>query len=329
MTTYDVHAHCVPPDFLAGLRRDGGRLGAEALDSERGVQVRFAGGMTTRPVRPDLQDVAGRLDAMDRARVDVQVLSSWIDLTGYGLPDDVALRYTELLNESLAGLVAEHPTRFRALGNVPLQSPRSAADELVRVVTELGFVGAEIATDVEGLTLGDPSLDPFWGAAAELRCPVLIHPSFVPAAGGLFDVVENVVGRPAATTTAMAHLVLGGVLERFPELRLVLVHGGGFVPWQVARWDQGVARAGGAGSLAPSEQLANVYYDALLFDPRVVAYLVDWAGADRVLLGSDFPFPSGDLTPVDTLDAVTGLSDEQRRAIRSGNAERLFAGIRR
>jgi aminocarboxymuconate-semialdehyde decarboxylase len=330
MTIYDVHAHCVPHRFLAELRRDGRRLGAEVIPGSGGPQVRFAGGQTTRPARGDLTDVDARLASMDRARLDVQVLSSWIDLTGYMLSRDVALHYTRMLNDTLAATVAEHPDRFLALCNVPLQEPVAAAEELVRAVTEDGFVGAEIATSVEELPLGDPALYPFWSAAEELRSPILIHPSYVPAAGGMLDLIENVVGRPAASTTALAHMVLGGVLERFPELRLVLVHGGGFVPWQVARWDRGVRRSSlRPDSPAPSAQLGNVYYDAILYDPQVIGYLVDWAGAERVVLGTDYPFPSGDLTPVDTLDEVLGLSESQRSAIQTGNAERLFAEIRR
>jgi aminocarboxymuconate-semialdehyde decarboxylase len=330
LTIYDVHAHCVPLGLLDELRRDRTTYGAEVLDDGSRPRIRFAGGLTTRPVRADLMTVESRLVAMDEARVDVQILSSWIDLTGYGLPGDVAIRYARMFNDALAGTVAEHSDRFLGLCNVPLQDPAAAAKELVRAVTDDGFVGAEIATSVEDLPLGDPGLDPFWAAAAELRCPILIHPSYVPTAGGHLDLIENVVGRPAASTTAMAHMVFGGVLARFPELRLVLVHGGGFVPWQVARWDQGIRGAAKQSTAClPSEQLGNVYHDAVLFDPRVVGYLIDWAGAKRVVLGSDYPFPSGDLMPVDTLDAVVGLTDEQRHAIEGGNVERLLAGIRR
>lgn len=331
MTRYDVHAHCVPAELLAELQRNPQPYGTEVLDDGTGPRIRFGGGAVTRPIRGDLVDIELRLAAMTAARVDVQLVSGWIDLTGYALPTAVAVRYTRVFNDSLAAMVSAHPERLLALCYVPLQDADAAARELVRAVTEDGFVGAEIATSVEDLDLGDPALDPFWATAAELRCPILIHPSFVPAAGGRLDVIENVVGRPAATTTAVSHLVLGGVLERFPELRLVLVHGGGFVPWQVARWDRAVAGSLDRWGLTrpPSEQLRNVVYDAILFDPQVVRFLIDWAGGDHVVLGTDFPFPSGDPTPLDTLDAVVGLTVEERRAIEGGNVERLLAEIRR
>ncbi len=331
MTTYDVHAHCVPPALLAELRRDHRHYGVEVIDADAGPRIRFAGAAATRPVRGGLVDVERRLAAMTSARVDVQVVSGWIDLTGYALTDEVARRYTRMFNDSLAAMVAEHPDRFLGLCYVPLQDPVAAGRELQRAVTEDGFIGAEIATSVADLELGDAVLDPFWAVAEELRCPILIHPSFVPSSGGRLDVIENVVGRPAATTTAVSHLVLGGVLERFPELRLVLVHGGGFVPWQVARWDRGVEGNLGQWGLRrpPSEQLRNAVYDAILYDPRVVRFLIDWAGEDRVVLGSDYPFPSGDLTPLDTLEAVPGLVESERAAVAGGNLERLVAGIRR
>lgn len=333
MTTYDVHAHCVPEGLLETLRRDASSFGAEVLDGAAGPRIRFAGGPTTRPVRADLIDVPGRLAAMDASRVDVQLVSSWIDLTGYGLPKDAAVRYARTFNEALASMVSLHPKRFVGLCNVPLQHPEAAAAELRRAVTEDGFVGAEIATTVEELELGDPAFDPFWGQAADLRCPILIHPSYVPASGGVLDVLENVVGRPAATTSALANMVFGGVMERFPDLLLIVVHGGGFVPWQAARWDHGHRGAAGRSEMAltepPTDSLRNVYFDTVLFDPKVVGYLIDWAGAERVLVGTDYPFPMGDLSPMDTLDAVADLTDAERAAITSGNVARLLAGIRR
>ncbi|HSK95471.1 MAG TPA: amidohydrolase family protein [Euzebyales bacterium] len=338
MTTYDVHAHCVPEGLFTALRREPERYGTEVVEGEGGgggTSVRFANGLTTRPVRDDLVDVDRRLASMDAARVDVQLVSSWVDVTGYGLPVDAAVRYTRMFNEVLGAMIADHPGRFLGLCNVPLQDPDAAATELRRAVVGDGFVGAEIMTTVEDVDLGDPSLDPFWGMAAELRCPILIHPSFTPLAGQDLSrhMLDNLVGRPTESTIAAARMIFAGVLERFAELRLILVHGGGFVPWQVARWDRGyeaIPRAT-AGNLSrrPSASLRNVWFDTVLHDARTVGYLIDWAGADRVVLGSDYPFPMGDLTPVDTLDAVTALDDATRQAILQDNVERLLADIRR
>lgn len=334
MTTYDVHAHCAPTSLYAELERDGDRFGTDLVDTDRGRAVRFAGGVTTPPLRDDFDDVAARLASMDAARVDVQLLSSWIDLTGYSLPAEVGARYARMFNELLAATVAEHPDRFLGLGTVPLQTPEVAAAELRHAVTDLGMVGVEIATTVDGRDLDDPALDPFWAAAAELRCPVLIHP-YRSLRGR--DVtryfLNNLVGNPAESTIAIAHLLFGGVLDRHPDLRPVMVHGGGFAPYQSGRWDRGfeaVARLTGEHiRTAPTELLRRVHFDTVLHDPAALDLLIRWAGHERVVVGSDYPFPMGDLTPVDTLDRVEGLTDDARAAILGGNVERLLEDVRR
>lgn len=331
MITYDVHAHCAPDGLYAELERDT-RHGVELVDTPRGRAVRFAGGVTTPPLRPDFDDVTARLAAMDAARIDVQLLSSWIDLTGYSLPRDQAMRYARMFNDLLAATVGAHPDRFRGLCTVPLQEPEAAAVELRHAIAQLGMVGVEIATTVAGRDLDDGALEPFWAAAAELRCPVLVHPYRSLAGRGVDRYfLANLVGNPAETTLAIAHLLFGGVLDRHPDLRLVLVHGGGFAPYQSGRWDRGfdAVQASRAGGIAtrPSELLRRVHLDTVLHDSATLGMLVRRAGSDRVVLGSDYPFPMGDLTPVDTLDEVEGLDEDARAAILGGNVERLLAGV--
>lgn len=331
--TYDVHAHCVPDGLLSALEKEGRRFGAEVVDVDGGRAVRFAGGAMTSAVRPGLDGVERRLASMDEARVDVQLVSTWMPLTGYTLPAAEAARYARVFNELLTETVGRAPDRLRGLCNVPLQHPELAARELEHAVGELGMVGCEIATTVAGRELDDRTLDPFWSAAAELRAPVLMHPfSSLKGRDLPRHHVRNLVGNPAESTIAIAHVILGGVLERFPDLRLVMVHGGGFAPWQVGRWDRGYAAVAEVGidlSRSPSEWLRTVHFDTVLHDPGAVGRLLDWAGPDRVVLGSDYPFPMGDLTPVDTVDAVGGLSDEVRAKVLGGNVERLLAEIRR
>lgn len=333
--TYDVHAHVLPEGLLDTLRADGGDYGVEVLDTADGPALRYAGRVTTPPLPRDIAGIEARLRSMDAARVDVQLVSSWIDLTGYALPEASAVRYSELFNDALARTVATHPDRFLGLCTAPLQAPAAAAKELTRAVTELGMVGVEIPTTVDGTELDDPGLDEFWGTAAELRVPVLIHPHASLAGRGVSRYfLGNLVANPAESTVAIAHVIFGGVLERFPALRFVLVHGGGFAPYQAGRWDRGYAAVPGKTAVnltrRPSEWLrGNVLFDTVLHDPGAVGRLLDWAGAERVVLGSDYPFPMGDLTPVDTLDAVPGLSDDDRTAVLHGNVQALLDGIRR
>lgn len=332
--TYDVHAHALPEGLLATLRSDGGAYGVEVLDTGDGTCVRYAGRVTTPPLPRDIAGLDARLASMDEARVDVQLVSSWIDLTGYALPEAHAARYASVFNDALAETVATHPDRFLGLCTAPLQAPQLAARELTRAVTELGMVGVEIATAVDGTDLDDPALDPFWGRAAELGVPVLIHPYASLAGRGVSrHFLNNLVANPAESTVAIAHLIFGGVLERFPGLTFVMVHGGGFAPYQAGRWDRGYRAVAGktAANLTrpPSDWLrSNVLFDTVLHDPAAVGRLVDWAGASRVVVGSDYPFPMGDLTPVDTLDAA-GLDDGARAAILHGNVQALLDAVAR
>jgi aminocarboxymuconate-semialdehyde decarboxylase len=324
----DVHAHVVPAEVLATLERDDGRYGIEVLRRDGLPAVRLAGDQPW-PVRADLVDVGQRLAAMERAGVSTQILSSWINLTAYALDGATGARFCRMFNQALAGLVEAHPGRFLALASAPLQAPRRAAAELRHAVARLGMVGAEIGTTVNGTELDDRELDPFWSAAQELGAIVLVHPMEALAGLGVARYfLGNAVGRPAESTIAVAHLVLGGVLERFQRLRVCVVHGGGFLPYQHGRLDRAYLAkpelAAANLSRAPSVWLRQLYYDTVVHDPGVLAWLVDFAGADHVLLGSDYPFEMGDPDPVGTVRAVPGLDDHQRQLILRGNLERLI-----
>ncbi|HEX6446782.1 MAG TPA: amidohydrolase family protein [Streptosporangiales bacterium] len=330
----DVHAHCVPVGLLETLGRESGRYGVEITTEDGTRRARIAGRVETPPLRPDLGDVYARIAAMDRARVRVQVLSSWIDLTAYALPEDAGGRYARMFNEHLAATAALHPDRFLAVCTVPLQSPANAARELRHAVERLGMVGVEIATTVDGTELDDPGLDPFWRAAHELGCLVLVHPYRALAGRPMKRYfLGNLVGNPAESTLAVAHLVFGGVLERFPDLRICVVHGGGFLPYQWGRLDRGYHAeprlTAGQLTRPPSEWLRRLYFDSVLHTPEALRVLVDLVGAEHVVLGSDYPFEMGDPDPVATVEAVPGLDDAARQLILRGNLDRLFAAVRR
>ncbi len=332
--TIDIHAHCVPAGVLETLTAEGGRYGIEIVADDGKRRALIAGRVEVGPLRPDLTDVGRRLAAMDAAGVEVQVLSSWIDMTAYALPPAAGVRYARMFNEALAATVEQQPERFKAVCTVPLQAAQNAADELRHAVTALGMVGVEIATTVDGRELDDPELEPFWTAAEDLRAIVLIHPYESLAGRGISRYfLGNLVGNPAETTVALAHIVFGGVLERHPDLQLCLVHGGGFAPFQAGRWDRGfrVNARGAAQHLTrpPSHWLRRLYYDSVLHSPASLRFLIDLVGAEHVVLGSDYPFEMGDDRSVATVAAVPGLGDDERRLILSGNLERLLDGIRR
>lgn len=326
---YDVHAHCIPPEFRAWLEAGGHDLGLEVLERGSGTCLRFNGRHTSPPLREILGDMPARIQAMDRMGVDVQLLSGWIDLTGYDLDPSAGSRYARTQNNSLAEHAAIHPERFRALATLPLQDADAAADELGRAMSELGMVGAQIATTVGDNWLDQRPLDAVWAAAAELGALIVLHP-IAPLTGVSLDryFLSNMVGRPAETTIAVAGLIFSGVFERHPDLTMCLVHGGGFAPFQVGRMNRGHRAkpelTAEHTSRLPGEYLSRLFVDTVVHDPGVLRFLIDSLGADHILAGTDYPFEMGEDDPVGLIDSVVGIEPEEREAILSGNVERLL-----
>jgi aminocarboxymuconate-semialdehyde decarboxylase len=325
----DIHAHCVPAEAVDIIRRDGAEIGVEVDDDGTAT---VAGRPLPMALLPALVDRDARLAAMDRSGVDVQVLSPWIDFTAYRLDPDRGARWSRLFNEALAAEVASHPDRFLAIGTVPLQSPQAAATELRYAVEQLGMVGVEIGSRVGDVYLANADLDPFWEEAARLRCLVVLHPlDPLPGIDLGSHFLHNIVGRPAESTIAIAGLLLGGLLERHPQLTLCVVHGGGFLPYQIGRmqrgWEARPEIVAADLATAPTDVLRSLYFDTVLHHPAAIRSLVDLVGVDRVVLGTDYPFEMGDLDPIATIAAVPGLSEADNLAIVSGNMERLLAEI--
>jgi aminocarboxymuconate-semialdehyde decarboxylase len=255
-------------------------------------------------------------------------------LTAYALDSAAGAEYSRLFNEILVDEAGKHPGRLMPLGTVPLQNPVGAAEELEYAVRDLGMAGIQIATTVDGTDLDTAGLDPFWEAAEGLRCPVVIHPCDpLPGVDLSRNFLDNLVGRPAESTIAIAHLLFSGTLERYPELVICVVHGGGFIPYQLGRMQRGfdaVPHLAAQNLTRPPGELARLlYYDTVLHDPAPIAFLVDLVGSDHVVLGTDYPFPMGDPRPVETVNSIPGLSDEERNLILGGNVARLLEGVQR
>lgn len=305
----DVHAHCVPD----GLVEAASRLGVELP-----------------PMEPLLFDLPARFEAMDRMRMDRQVLSPFIALTADELPGldgTTGPRYCRVANELMARTVSYAPTRLSGLATVPLWSGKEAAGELAHAVGQLGLAGVEIGTRTATGHLDAPEMGAFWQAAEELECLVLVHPN---ASGRNAEpyCLGNFVGNPAETTMAAARLMFGGVLDDHPGLRVGLVHGGGFLPYQLGRLERGFeAYAGQRGARlrsAPSQLVDRLWFDTVLHSVEMIRALVDLVGAERVLLGSDYPFEMADYDPLATLAGVAGLTEDERWLIAGENAELLM-----
>jgi aminocarboxymuconate-semialdehyde decarboxylase len=335
MPVYDVHAHIVPTELMDFLRADGPSLGLELFPTNDGKEkLRVAGRQELGPFPQNLFDLDARFAAMDEGGVDIQVVGHRTEFSAYALPGEQGARYSRAFNKILADLVSLHPTRMIGLGTVPLQDPPRAAEELAYLVQELGMAGVEIATHVDGTPIDQAGLDPFWEAANELRCLVLFHPND-PLRGldlGRYF-MDNIVGRPAESTVAIGYLLLSGVFERYPDLVLCMVHGGGYMPYQIGRWDKGykmVPHLVGANlSKPPLEYVRKLYFDSLVHIPETMSYLLELVGPTQVVVGTDYPYEMAERAPVAFVDSIPGLRTEDRAAILEGNVTRILEGIRR
>lgn len=329
MTT-DVHAHLLLPALHAEVERRAPAEVAAAADLERrrnGLESLKASGVMVSARIPQLTDVNARLAAMDAQGVDRQ----WVSVS----PN----HFYPWANEHLAGwiagetnrLIAEHvaqaPDRLLGLGVVPLQHPAHLVEYLDDAVLGRGLAGVEISSFAGDIELSDERLEPFWARAAELGCVVFLHP-FGCSLDERLDrfYLSNTVGQPAENAVALSHLIFAGVLDRHPGLKIVAAHGGGYLPFAIGRSDRAWRVRPEAQRCAhePSTYLQKLWFDTVVHDPGALRHLVEVAGADRVLLGSDFPFDMGLDDPV-AFVREADLPDAVEQAILSENADALLA----
>jgi len=324
----DVHAHIVSPELVKEIRRNAGRYGLEVGGDGKQPTVRLDGSPHMRPLPMPLTRIDERAEIMKGQGVDVQVLSSWIDFSGYTMKPGVAAAFSELQNETIAAVVKAYPQRYVGAATVPLQDPPAAARMLERAVKDLGFRSVQIATWLGGERFLDhPSLEPFWSAAEALDVLVLLHPfdeKFPPGVKEFF--LHNCIGYPLQTSIAMARMIFSGTLSRHPKLRIRFPHAGGFMPYQMERlrrvWR--VRPEGKEGGLAedPLDVLKRCYFDTVCHSPLALRYLAELVGADRLLLGSDYPFDMAETDPVGTVKQA--FSGSQLPPILGETAARLL-----
>ncbi|MFB8773226.1 amidohydrolase family protein [Streptomyces broussonetiae] len=325
--TVDVHAHVLLPEVEALVAGLPGRAAAKALDARRNGPAALAvNGPMVRDRVPELTDPAVRLAAMDAQGVDVQLVSPSPSHYHHWTDEETAEKLYRLANEATAAHCSAAADRLRGLGLIPLQHPAMAVRALGHAL-EQGLLGVEISSHAPGRELSDPAYEPFWTRAEETGAIVFLHP-FGCTLDERLDrwYLSNTVGQPVENSVALSHLIFSGVLDRHPGLKLVAAHGGGCLPTHMGRADHAWAtrpdaRAGCAHP--PSSYLRRLYFDSLVHDPHVLRELVRVAGADRVLLGSDFPFDMGTEDPVGSLRAA-GLSSADFHAVRGGNASALL-----
>ncbi|MFN8622109.1 MAG: amidohydrolase family protein [Chloroflexota bacterium] len=313
----DLHTHMLPPELpdMAARSGHGGwiRLEPSGIGRARMLQDdRFF-----REIEADCWDAAPRLEAMDRHGVDVQVLSTIPVLFSYWAPAAEALHLGRILNDHLAEVVAAHPQRFLALGTIPLQDPDLAIAELERCTTQLGMPGIQIGSHVGPWNLDAPELFPVLEAAADLHAAVFVHPwdMLAPERTARYW-MPWLVGMPVETTIAICSVIFGGVLERLPSLRIGFAHAGGSFPGTFGRIAHGFAARPDLvaidNDVPPDRYLGRFWVDSLTHDPAMLRHVIDLVGAERVALGTDYPFPLGEDVPGSTIDAVPDLTPDQR-----------------
>lgn len=327
MRSVDVHTHFAPPEVIAGARAGDG---IDGLRIERG-----AGGQEwvvhrqgfRWPLLPTFYDLEARLGAMDERDTDLAVLSVAPTLLMYWLDDALAAAdFCRSTNDALAAFARESGGRITTVATLPMQNPAAAVRELRRAVGELGMKGAQIGPRMEHLGLDHESVRPVLAAAAALDVPLILHPYNVGKRAGLEDYyLSNLIGNPLESTVGAAQLIFGGVLDELPELKVVLMHGGGYLPYQIGRFDHGhrVRPEAKGCRAAPSDYLRRFWYDTITHAPRPLEFLVAQVGADRVVYGTDFPFDMGG-GPVKEQLAGVDLDSASVDRIAGANAIELF-----
>src|SRR5450631_1750768 len=312
--TVDAHTHCYFHEVLSLM----GDAADKVLPPVKGVPEHFI-------------VVEQRLKEMDAMAIDMEILS--INPFWYGKDRDTAAAIVKVNNEKLAELCASRSDRFAAFASLSLQSPDLAVQQLETAIKKQGLRGAAIGGSVMGEDFSDPKFHPVWAKAEELGAVLFIHPQSTPELAKRFKGngwLSNSIGNPLDTTIALQHLIFEGTLDRFPGLKVLAAHGGGFLGSYTARSDHacfvappGVCNPNITLKKKPTEYLNQLHFDALVFTPEALRHLVAQVGASQVMLGTDHPIPWEE-HPVDHVFATTTLSDSEKEAILGGNAARLF-----
>ena len=322
----DTHAHIIVPELLREAAPDEAWRPRVLREGGRQI-VEYAGKQIKSAIR-EFVHIESILEVQSAAGIDRVLLCPWVSLLRYEAESDEGLRTSRIQNEALAKLAQAHPDRVSALGTVPLQDPEWAARELEDLMKAPGLHGVEVAASVRGAYLGDDRFQPFWAAAEATGAVVFIHPTTRGFDATVFDAyyLWNSVGNPLETTITAAHLIMAGVMQAYPGLKVLLAHGGGAILSLRGRLRHAHTFQPQAKSRLkepPEQSLKRFYFDTVTHDVDLLRALVDYVGADQVLLGSDYPFDMGVERPAEIVEALR-LPPDLARGILGGNAAKLL-----
>jgi len=330
----DPHAHISPESFIDDVRKK--RFG-KAVKIIKGkpwellvTRTKILGKerVHKNPLPKETYDVGLRLKGMKKQNVDMQILSVVPPMTFYSLDKGLNRELSASMNEALLKITEENPDKFRCMAQIPLQDPKAAAKELERAVKK-GHLGAQIGSNVAGKNLDDRALDVVWRKAVKLDVPIFIHPVDVMGVNDRLKdyYLRNFIGNPLDTTICAASLIFGGVFDRFPKIKFLLSHVGGFTPWIRGRWQHGygerlepkVNKA-----KAPENYYKKFYYDTIIHNADAFEFAVKSLGVNRILYGTDYPFDMGNLKKAEKIPGLSRFSKKDQKKMLFDNVKKLY-----
>jgi aminocarboxymuconate-semialdehyde decarboxylase len=327
-TAIDIHHHYVPSSLIEEAKRHSKSLGVELRETKDGEKALSFAGTPQFVLHPNLPAIEARLAMMQESKLAIAALESHTATLGYQLTGEQGESWCRLYNEGIKELVKKHPERFVGIAAVPLQEPPRAAKVLEQAIRDLKLSGGYIGSNVNGQYYNSHDFDPFWRKAEELDALIVMHPEDVAGAERMGPYgLRLICGNPADSALSLGYMTYSGVFDRFPNLKLCVLHGGGFFPYHLGRFDQGwQVRSGPRAPQAqkpPSAYLKNIYYDNMIYRVDTIDYLRRLAGADHIMVGTDYPYTLGDWKAVEKIEALD-CPDGEKQLMLEGNARRLL-----
>jgi aminocarboxymuconate-semialdehyde decarboxylase len=324
-TTIDMHTHFIPPSFE--MKAPSHSAWGARIEQRNGQKWAVHEQGFAYPFFETFLGGTAKLEDMDARGIDISLLSLSPTLFFYWINGSDARSFVRMANEELGEIARSSGGRLLGLAALPMQDPDAAAEELRFAVEELGLLGAQIGSSIEDRHLDHDSFSPLWEAADSLGVPIMLHPYYVGPRPGLEDYyLTNIFFNPTDTALAASRLIFSGLFERHSNLRIVLVHGGGFLPYQLGRLDHGwKVRSEPKEKIAkpPSAYLEHFYFDTITHNDAALAWLTEFMGDDRVLMGTDLPYDMGDDDPTTRIDRALS-SEASKERVAGMNAMKLF-----